>query len=103
MLTTSKQDALSEPVRVGLIGAGRIGTAHAETLARRVPGIHLVAIADPRPGVAETVANPLRARGVTDPEGIFSDPEIEAVVIAASAFSSSGTCRSTSPRLRDLH
>jgi hypothetical protein len=41
MLTISKQDALAEPVRVGLIGAGRIGTAHAETLARRVPGVHL--------------------------------------------------------------
>jgi myo-inositol 2-dehydrogenase / D-chiro-inositol 1-dehydrogenase len=87
MLTTSKQDALAEPVRVGLIGAGRIGAAHAETLARRVPGVHLIAIADPRPGAAETVANPLRARGVTDPEGIFSDPEIEAVVIAASSTS----------------
>jgi predicted dehydrogenase len=36
---------------------------------------------------AETVANPLRARGVTDPEEIFSDPEIEAVVIAASSTS----------------
>jgi myo-inositol 2-dehydrogenase/D-chiro-inositol 1-dehydrogenase len=87
MLTTSKQDALAEPVRVGLIGAGRIGTAHAETLARRVPGAHLMVIADPRPGAAETVANPLKARGVTDPEEIFSDPEIEAVVIAASSTS----------------
>jgi predicted homoserine dehydrogenase-like protein len=54
MLTTSKPDALAEPVRVGLIGAGRIGTAHAETLARRVPGARLMVIADPRPGAAET-------------------------------------------------
>jgi myo-inositol 2-dehydrogenase/D-chiro-inositol 1-dehydrogenase len=87
MLNTSKQDALAEPVRVGLIGAGRIGTAHAETLARRVPGVHLMTIADPRPGAAEAVANPLKARGVTDPKEIFSDPEIEAVVIAASSKS----------------
>ena len=77
--------ALAEPVRVGLIGAGRIGTAHAETLARRVPGAHLVAIADPRPGAAEKVAAPLGARAVTDPAELFSDPEVEAIVIAASS------------------
>jgi myo-inositol 2-dehydrogenase/D-chiro-inositol 1-dehydrogenase len=87
MLTTFKQDALAEPVHAGLIGVGRIGTAHAETLARGVPGAHLMVFADPRPGAAETVANPLGARGVTDPEEIFSDPEIEAVVIAASSTS----------------
>jgi hypothetical protein len=83
MPTRSTQDALANPVRIGLIGAGRIGAAHAETLARRVPGARLSAIADPRPGAAEAVANPLGARGVTDPAEIFSDPEIEAVVIAA--------------------
>jgi myo-inositol 2-dehydrogenase/D-chiro-inositol 1-dehydrogenase len=72
-------------VRVGLIGAGRIGTAHAETLARRVLGAHLVAIADPRPGAAEAVAAPLGARAVTDLAELFSDPQVEAIVIAASS------------------
>jgi myo-inositol 2-dehydrogenase / D-chiro-inositol 1-dehydrogenase len=78
---------LSEPVRIGLIGAGRIGTAHAATLARHVPGARLIAIADPRPGAAEAIATPLGARTATDPADLFSDPEIEAVVIAASSSS----------------
>ena len=36
-----------DPVRIGLIGAGRIGTYHATTLARRLPEAELVAVADP--------------------------------------------------------
>ena len=72
-------------VTVGLIGAGRIGSAHAETIARRVPGATLVAVADPRPGVAETLAAPLGARGETDPAAIFAAADIDAVVITASS------------------
>jgi predicted dehydrogenase len=79
--------ALFEPVRIGLIGAGRIGTAHAATLARHVPGARLIAIADPRPGAAEAIATPLGVRAATDPANLFSDPEIEAVVTAASSTS----------------
>ena len=72
-------------VQVGLIGAGRIGSAHAEIIARRVPGADLVAVADPRPGVAEALGASLGARGVTDIDDIFTAPDIEAVVIAASS------------------
>ncbi len=35
-------------VRLGLIGAGRIGTMHAGNLARQVPGAEFAAVADPR-------------------------------------------------------
>ena len=72
-------------VPVGLIGAGRIGSSHAEIIARRVPGADLVAVADPRPGVAETLGASMGARGVTDVDDIFAAPDIEAVVIAASS------------------
>ncbi len=72
-------------IRVGLIGAGRIGSAHAETIALRVPNATLVAVADPRPGVAEALAVPLGARGETSPEAIFGADDIEAVVITASS------------------
>ncbi|HZB48806.1 MAG TPA: Gfo/Idh/MocA family oxidoreductase, partial [Mycobacteriales bacterium] len=41
---------MTAPVRVGLVGAGRMGSVHAETLARRLPGARLVALADPAPG-----------------------------------------------------
>ena len=42
-------DARIEPVAVGLIGAGAIGTFHGETLARRLRGARLVGVADPPP------------------------------------------------------
>ena len=77
--------ALSDPVRIGLVGAGRIGTSHATLLARRVPGATLVAVADPRPGAADALAAELSCRAVTDPGELFADPDIEAVVITASS------------------
>lgn len=73
------------PVRMGLIGAGRIGSSHAAIIAKRVPQAELVAIADPRPGVAAHLAELLGTRGETDPAALFADPDIDAVVIAASA------------------
>jgi myo-inositol 2-dehydrogenase / D-chiro-inositol 1-dehydrogenase len=77
--------ALSDPVRVGLVGAGRIGTSHATLLARRVPGARLVAVADPRRSAALALAAALGCRALNDPAELFADPEIEAVVIAASS------------------
>jgi myo-inositol 2-dehydrogenase / D-chiro-inositol 1-dehydrogenase len=73
------------PVRIGLIGAGRIGASHASVLARRVPEAVLVAVADPRPGVAAELAEPLGARGVSSPDDVFAADDVEAVVIAASS------------------
>lgn len=37
----------SSTVRLGLIGAGRMGSFHAHTAARHIPGASLTAIADP--------------------------------------------------------
>lgn len=73
------------PVGIGLIGAGRIGASHAEVIARRVPEAALVAVADPRPGSAATVATPLGARSETSIEAILSAADVDAVVIAASS------------------
>lgn len=73
------------PVRIGLVGAGRIGTSHADIIAKRVPQARLIAVADPRPGVAAALAGPLGARGVASPEEIVAADDIDAVVIAASS------------------
>ncbi len=73
------------PVRIGLIGAGRIGASHAALLARHVPAVELVAVADPRPGVAAALAEPLGARGETTPGAVFAAADVDAVVIAASS------------------
>jgi myo-inositol 2-dehydrogenase/D-chiro-inositol 1-dehydrogenase len=75
----------STPVRIGLVGAGRIGASHAAVIARRVPEAQLVAVADPRPGVAADLGAPLGARGETSPEALLGAADVDAVVIAASS------------------
>jgi myo-inositol 2-dehydrogenase / D-chiro-inositol 1-dehydrogenase len=73
-------------VGVALIGSGRMGAFHAETLARRVPGARLAAIADPAPGAAERLAAALGVEtSYTDPAEAFADPAVHAAVIAAPA------------------
>ena len=74
-----------EPVRIGLVGAGRIGTSHASLLVERVPGARLVAVADPRPEAAAALATKVGTRAVSEPAEVFGDPDIEAVVITASS------------------
>lgn len=73
-------------VRVGLVGAGRMGSFHAHTLAQRIPGTLLAAIADPVPGAAEKLAVTLgAASSYTDPHQLLVDNEIDAIVIASPA------------------
>lgn len=75
------------PVRLGLIGSGWIGAFHAETIARRLPGVELAAVADPAPGAAERVAAPLGvATTYTDAAELFADDSIDGVVISSPAF-----------------
>ena len=79
-------DAWTDPVAVGLIGAGWIGAFHGETLARRLPGARLAGVADPAPGAAERLAGSLGApKATTDPAELLADPAVEAVLIAAPA------------------
>ena len=75
-----------QPVAVALIGSGRMGSFHAETLAHRLPGARLAAVVDPAPGAAERLAGRLGvASASTDPAEVFADPAVDAVVIAAPA------------------
>jgi myo-inositol 2-dehydrogenase / D-chiro-inositol 1-dehydrogenase len=76
--------AIAQPVRIGLIGTGRIGSSHAEILARRVPGADLVAVADAVPGPALALAQRIGVAADADPESLLARPDVEAVVIAAS-------------------
>lgn len=92
-ITTSVPDAVSAQtdqdrvVRIGLIGSGWIGAFHAESIARRVPGATLVAVADPVPGAAERVAGPLGVeKTYLDAADLLADPDVDGVVIASPAF-----------------
>ena len=68
----------SKIIRLGLIGAGRMGSFHGLTAARHIPGACLAAIADPTPGQAARLAAELGVQRVyTDPQQLLDDPEID--------------------------
>jgi myo-inositol 2-dehydrogenase / D-chiro-inositol 1-dehydrogenase len=67
--------------KVALFGAGRIGRIHAANLAA-MPGIELVAVSDPMPEAAASLAQVHGAR-VDSIDNIFADPSIHAVVIGS--------------------
>ncbi|MCS6952454.1 MAG: inositol 2-dehydrogenase [Bryobacterales bacterium] len=71
-------------LRVGLIGCGRIGRVHAENLSLRLPQAQLCAVCDTTRASAEEVAGRWEIPQVTaEPEEIFSDAAIEAVLICS--------------------
>ncbi|WP_290871025.1 Gfo/Idh/MocA family oxidoreductase [Aquabacterium sp.] len=73
-------------LQIALIGAGRIGSSHAEIIDRRLHNAELVAVADPAPGAAARLADHLECdRIITDPAEVWADPGIDAVVIASPA------------------
>ncbi|OUP53142.1 inositol 2-dehydrogenase [Butyricicoccus pullicaecorum] len=73
-------------VRIGLLGAGRIGKLHGENLAHAVPEAELYAVADPfmNDDTRAWAANMGIAHCYDDPEYIFGDPTIDAVFICSS-------------------
>ncbi|KAG7376835.1 hypothetical protein PHYPSEUDO_012680 [Phytophthora pseudosyringae] len=73
---------LAKPLRVGLVGGGRIGKVRAQSLQRA--GAVIVVIADPVGDAAESVAAQFGiARWTKDASEVLSDPEVDAVVICS--------------------
>ncbi|WP_420122220.1 Gfo/Idh/MocA family oxidoreductase [Nakamurella sp.] len=74
-----------EPVRVALLGAGRMGSAHGRTLAG-LRGATPAVVVDPEGDRAARLADEIEAAGWhTDPAAARADPAIDAVVVAAPA------------------
>jgi hypothetical protein len=72
-------------LHAGVIGAGRIGKIHTESLARYVPGATVAAIADINLAAAQETASRLSIPKVMDDyRAILADPEIDIVVICSS-------------------
>lgn len=72
-------------VRVGVIGAGRIGKVHAETVTYRIPEARVVAIADIVEETARHVAEQLHIPLATrDYHEILADPAVDAVLVCSS-------------------
>jgi myo-inositol 2-dehydrogenase/D-chiro-inositol 1-dehydrogenase len=71
-------------LKIGLIGAGRIGRVHASNLANRVPTAELVAVADVSLEAAQQCAQLNRIPTATsDYREILANPEIGAVLICS--------------------
>ena len=72
-------------LNIGIIGAGRIGRVHAETLAFRLPEAKIVAITDVNRQAAEALATRCSIPKIAASSAeILADPQIEAVLICAS-------------------
>ena len=69
-------------LKIGIIGAGRIGKVHAKTFATLVPNAYVGAIADIDAARAEALAGQYGVRAVfSDYRQLLADPEIGAVAI----------------------
>jgi myo-inositol 2-dehydrogenase / D-chiro-inositol 1-dehydrogenase len=75
----------TKQLNVGIIGAGRIGKVHAETLAFRLPQVRTLAIADVNREAAQAVASRCGIATVcASAAEIFANRDIEAVLICTS-------------------
>ncbi len=71
-------------LRVGVVGAGRIGKIHADNLATRIPGVDVAGIADINLPAAQALAAALDVPLATaDYRALVSDPTIEAIIICS--------------------
>ena len=76
---------MSKKLRIGIIGAGRIGKLHANNLVFRVKDAELVAISDVYEPAAKELAEKLGvANYYSDYHKILEDPTIDAVFICSS-------------------
>ncbi len=93
-MTTTQRDAgfgvaeaeVRPPVRIAVLGTGRIGRLHAQLLAREIEGAALGAVADAVPGVAERVGAELGTPSGSIDDALLS-PEVDAVAICSSTES----------------
>ncbi|MBE0690835.1 MAG: Gfo/Idh/MocA family oxidoreductase, partial [Anaerolineae bacterium] len=75
---------MSDKIRIGLVGTGRIGRVHAQTLAQRTPGVALVAVTDVNTAAAQAVAQEMGVPHVAPSfDSILADDSIQAVVICS--------------------
>jgi myo-inositol 2-dehydrogenase / D-chiro-inositol 1-dehydrogenase len=73
---------MSKKLRFGILGAGRIGPVHAETLASRAPQAEAVVIADIDRAAAEAVASRYNIPKVVDSAAaVINDSSIDAIVL----------------------
>ncbi|MDA9114353.1 inositol 2-dehydrogenase [Pontimonas sp.] len=73
---------MADKLRVGLIGAGRIGQVHAHSVMSH-PGTHLVSIASRYLEGAQSLAHEHGVSATDNPEELFDSAAIDALIIAS--------------------
>jgi len=68
-------------LRIGIVGAGRIGARRAREIARH-SGCRLVAVADPDPARAQLLAQTFSCRATADGRAVAAASDVDAIVVA---------------------
>ncbi len=72
-------------IKVGIIGAGRIGKVHALSITNQMPYVQIAYVSDYFEKAANELADTLEGcRAVKDYHDILNDPEVDAVLICSS-------------------
>jgi myo-inositol 2-dehydrogenase/D-chiro-inositol 1-dehydrogenase len=72
------------PIRIGLLGAGRIGRLHARLLAHEVPGLALAAVYDVNRRAAEEIVQAFGVEAAISAEQLLESDATDAVAICTS-------------------
>ena len=75
---------MTAPIRVGLLGAGRIGSLHARLIAQDVPGLGLGGVFDVDEEAAESVARSLGVPTSASADELMTSPATDAIAICTS-------------------
>ncbi len=81
----------TQKLRIGIIGAGRIGQVHAQTVAFRLPEGEVVAITDMKREAAQALADRCNIPRVAESAAaLLEDSQVEAVLICSSTDTHAG-------------
>lgn len=73
-----------DKIRIGVIGAGRIGKVHTETIAQRIAEAEVVAVVDVDISAAQELADRFMIKNVSDNYiDIVNNPDVDAVLICS--------------------
>ena len=73
---------MKKPIKVGVVGLGRLGSLYARYFTSRIPGAQLHAVSDVRLDAARAIAAETGApRAYSDYHELVKDPEVDAVVV----------------------
>ena len=89
---------MGEELRIGIIGAGRIGMLHAQNISRHIPRARVVVVADPRLVCARAAAATSNASdAVADYRNVLARDDVDAVVICSSTDTHARIIREAAP------